>query len=469
MKICIISEGCYPYVVGGVSSWIQQLITVFPQYEFEIFSIGADSSEKGNYAYKMPVNVTGITEIFLNDVFDEVSTGAKVSAEKWEIEEMQKLMYGNVQKWEYIFNFFALKNCAVSDFLMSEHFFEIAKGVYNNGYEKTLYLDFLWTLRSMYLTLFYVLNQKMPKADLYHSVSTGYAGVAGSMAKYFYGKPFIITEHGIYTREREEEIIKADWVQGYFKNLWINFFMSMSKCAYLYADRIFALFDTNRQIQIEIGAPAAKTKVIANGINIKAFEGLIQKDPDEKYLNVGALIRVTPIKDIKTMLYTFDVVKRNVPNARFYIMGPTNEAPEYYDECVALLNELGTKDVIFTGRINTKEYIGKMDVMVLTSISEGQPLSLMEAMASGKACVATNVGCCSELLNGKENDGYGPCGLIAPVMNYEKIAEAIIKILSDEKLRKEMEQNARGRISQYYTEEIFKENYKIQYNYYDNK
>lgn len=58
-----------------------------------------------------------------------------------------------------------------------------------------------------------VLKMDVPEADLYHCVATGYAGVLGSMAKHFHGSSLLISEHGIYTREREEEIIKAEWDQ----------------------------------------------------------------------------------------------------------------------------------------------------------------------------------------------------------------------------------------------------------------
>lgn len=78
----------------------------------------------------------------------------------------------------------------------------------------------------------------MPKADLYHCVATGYAGVLGSMAKHFHGSSLLISEHGIYTREREEELIKAQWVKGVYKNIWIEQFKKMSLLAYDKADAV---------------------------------------------------------------------------------------------------------------------------------------------------------------------------------------------------------------------------------------
>lgn len=67
MKICLIAEGCYPYVAGGVSAWIQMLIKGMPQHEFVIYTIGAEEKMRGVYQYEIPENVTEIREHFLDE------------------------------------------------------------------------------------------------------------------------------------------------------------------------------------------------------------------------------------------------------------------------------------------------------------------------------------------------------------------------------------------------------------------
>jgi hypothetical protein len=67
LRICMIFEGCYPYVTGGVSSWAQQYIEGMPQHEFVLWTIGADSALRGKYKYTMPTNVKEIHEIFLDE------------------------------------------------------------------------------------------------------------------------------------------------------------------------------------------------------------------------------------------------------------------------------------------------------------------------------------------------------------------------------------------------------------------
>ena len=67
MRICVILEGCYPYVTGGVSTWIHQYIQAMPEHEFVLWTIAASSEEQGKFKYQLPENVTEIHEIFLQD------------------------------------------------------------------------------------------------------------------------------------------------------------------------------------------------------------------------------------------------------------------------------------------------------------------------------------------------------------------------------------------------------------------
>ena len=63
MKVCIVAEGCYPYVVGGVSSWIHSMIRSFPNLEFQILAIISNRSLSGKFAYELPENVTQVATI----------------------------------------------------------------------------------------------------------------------------------------------------------------------------------------------------------------------------------------------------------------------------------------------------------------------------------------------------------------------------------------------------------------------
>ena len=116
---------------------------------------------------------------------------------------------------------------------MGPDFLEASMRNYELKHGEIVFSDFLWTMRSMYLPLFLSMQSDIPRADIYHCVATGYSGIMGGMAKILYPESrLIISEHGIYTREREEEIIKSDWIQSIYKNIWIEQFKKMSLLAY---------------------------------------------------------------------------------------------------------------------------------------------------------------------------------------------------------------------------------------------
>lgn len=77
MKICLIAEGCYPYVVGGVSSWMHHLIQAFPGQEFILLTIVANRSWSGKFVYELPENVTEVHELYLEDYDWSAKSGRK--------------------------------------------------------------------------------------------------------------------------------------------------------------------------------------------------------------------------------------------------------------------------------------------------------------------------------------------------------------------------------------------------------
>lgn len=263
----------------------------------------------------------------------------------------------------------------------------------------------------------------------------------------------LLSEHGIYTREREEDIIRSNWVAGEFKGLWIDFFKKLSFIAYQQASVVTTLFETNRSLQIELKCPPEKISIIPNGVNAEDFYSCRKKERSRPFV-LGAILRVVPIKDVKTMLLAFDIVKRAVPEVRLKIMGNCAEDSVYYHECLELLEELETEDVEFLGQVNIKEHLPEVDLLLLSSISEGQPLAILEGMAAEIPFVATNVGDCRALMEGeREDDRFGPAGLIVPVMNSEAMAQAILRCTRNPGLTASMGQAGRKRVEAYYGRE----------------
>jgi len=467
MKICIVAEGCYPYVVGGVSGWIHSMIQAFPEHDFIILAIIANRDISGKFEYKLPENVCSVYEAYLDDLdwSEGKKEGRRTKLKRSEYRALRSLLMNKRVEWDAIFEMFKNSSFSIDDLLMGADFLKIVTEYYNLNFPQIPFSDFLWTMRSIYLPLFLMLKTPIPKADVYHCVATGYAGIRGAMGNKLYGGRLLISEHGIYTREREEEIIKATWVKGIYKGIWIDQFKKMSLVAYEKADLVTSLYSHARELQIELGCPEEKTVIIPNGIDIARFESIPGKtQEDEGYINIGAILRVAPIKDVKTMIQAFSFAKARVTNLKLWILGPFNEDKEYADECFDLVDALGVKDVIFTGRVNVAEYMGRMDCTILTSISEGQPLTILEGFAAKKPVIATDVGNCRELIYGSADDEFGPAGILTHIMNTQEIAGAMIDMATNEEMRLKMGEAGYKRVNSKYRIDQMRDKYRKIYN-----
>lgn len=465
MRICLICEGSYPYVAGGVSGWVQMLCQNLSDMEFVIWSIATTREEMSEYKYKLPSNVVEVRTTYLgDDTFDK--NYKKVALTKEEVEILRRLMTYNDGEidWKKTLEFIKKYKEKLVDILMGEDFYEICLEVYYQTDKTEPFLEFLWNFRGMYFPFMDILTGDVVKADIYHSLSTGYAGILGSLASYIEKKPYIVSEHGIYTREREEDIIRSDFVEGGLKELWIDFFKKISHIAYQQANIVTSLFQTNKTLQIELGCPEEKIHIIPNGVDINDYKKLISQGKlREGGFQIGTVLRVVPIKDVKTMILAFEYVREQVPDAHLAILGGYDESPEYYEECLDMVASLHIQNVKFYGRVNVKEYMPDIDLLLLSSISEGQPLAILEGMAAGIPFVSTNVGDCKNLLEGNADDKLGKAGMIVPAMDSKAMADAILYLIKHPEQLKNMGEVGRKRAEKYYKKESFLQQYRKLY------
>jgi glycosyltransferase involved in cell wall biosynthesis len=179
---------------------------------------------------------------------------------------------------------------------------------------------------------------------------------------------------------------------------------------------------------MELGCPSQKLQVTPNGISVERFTNLPGKTKEDlDYFNIGAVIRIAPIKDVKTLIRAYYYAKLQEPRLKLWILGPWEEEMEYAKECFDMVDSMKIQDVIFTGRVDVREYYGRMDCTILTSISEGQPLTILEGFAAHKPAIATDVGNCRGLIEG-EADDFGPAGIVTYIMNVEDIANAMVSM-----------------------------------------
>lgn len=490
--ICLLLEGTYPYVTGGVSSCVHQLIEETPHLSYSLVFIGPTKEHDAEYKYKIPSNVRVIKELYLFEDF----TDQDYEPEEIGLNTLQKeilansILFGKKVSISQLYTTFFDPNRRICDpekLFFSKEVWDIIEQMYYETFDKfnaPSFIDFFYTWRFTNYPIFKVLSMDIPKANVYHTKCTGYAGLLGCVAKEKYHNPLILTEHGIYTHERKIEITQSQWLYtnkneyaakqklSYFKNWWYSMFKNLGELCYDRADTITTLYEGNVKKQIELGAPARKIHIIPNGINSNKLkrppntEDKIYKKPEGKIV-IGLVGRVVPIKDIKTFIKSISYLLSYTKDIHVLIMGPTDEDEEYYKDCVTLAKLLEVEDYIeFTEKVDLRYYYPSMDIIVLSSISEGQPLVLLEAFCFGIPAICTDVGSCSELIHGRgiEDKSLGICGVTVPFGMSDKLGQALYDLINDEDKRIEMGKIAIERYDSFYQEKYTINNYLSIYN-----
>lgn len=462
MRVCLIFEGSYPYSFGGVSSWAHNYIKAMPDIEFVLWVIGAKAESRGVFKYELPENVAEVHEVFLDDALKVTSDGKnRYKLSEQEMNAVTKLIDCDRPDWDVLFSMFQDREYNPMSFLMSDSFLDVLMELCNEKYPYMAFSETFHTLRSMLLPVLYLMGAEVPKADEYHTICTGYGGLLGRLGHYKTGKPLILTEHGIYSREREEEIIRANWVNPSFKRHWIRFFYMLSDAVYSRAKFVTSLFGNARKAQIDLGADPDRCRVIPNGIHFKNFCDIPLKE-DDGMVDIGAVIRLAQIKDVKTLIYAYYELCSKRSNVRLHILGGVDDE-EYARECYDLADRLELDNLKFAGQVNVIEYMKQLDFTVLTSISEGQPLSVLESFAAGRPVVTTDVGCCRQLIDGEEEDRLGTAGFCVPPMHRQALTKALDTMCENRDKRVEMGEVGKARAGKYFQHPMMIKRYRSLY------
>jgi glycosyltransferase involved in cell wall biosynthesis len=471
--VCLILEGTYPYVTGGVSGWVHQLVTALPDLTFALFHIAATRGETATPRYTLPPNVVDLVNVGLHGGDEEPAPPSHLSEDDWA--EMRvfhdRLRDGGEPGLDALLARVSPapgKGPSAHEMVYGRAAWEIVTQLYEDRAPGVSFVDYFWTWRFTHLPIFRLLHAPVPDARVYHTVSTGWAGLVAAMARARTGRPLLLTEHGIYSAERRIEIDQADWITvqrqapltlragpGFFKELWSRLFYRLARLTYAYADLIVTIYEGNRTAQIQDGADPARTLVVPNGVNLADFGEIVPSPRAPGAFTVGFVGRIVPIKDVKTFLRAFGLVAAALPEARARLVGPDDEDEEYAAECRTLVATLGIAErVSFTGRADVRQHYPDMDVIALTSLSEGLPLVMLEAYAAGLPVVASDVGACRELIVGRDaqDKALGPSGLVTGIADPGATADALLTLARDPGLRREMGEAGRVRVRRYYDE-----------------
>ncbi len=445
--VCLLLEGTYPYVSGGVSAWVHDLIKAQSHLTFDIVAIVPDHAERKR-VYEVPPNVRSVSHVALN----ALPPGAPGQTPGDEVIRDIAQRFAAFIRSGGLSELTALAAIVAplrgvlgqQQLLNSPSAFRALSAIYEEMMPDASFLHFFWSWRALSSAFFAAMLAPLPPSRVYHAISTGYAGLMAARGRIEMGRPALLTEHGIYTNERRIEVALAEWLHDPgvshlglekasrdLKDLWTDAFTAFSRAIYQVADQIITLYRGNQDMQIADGAPVARLSIIPNGVDYARFSRLT-RPATPRPPTVALIGRVVPIKDIKTYLRAVAMAKSRIPHLRALVMGPDDEDPDYARECRELAAHLGLGDTLsFTGRVKLDDYLPHIDLNVLTSVSEAQPLVLLEVGAAGIASIATDVGSCAEIILGKpdETPALGRGGAIVPLASPLAVADAMCELL----------------------------------------
>lgn len=498
--VTLLLEGTFPMVRGGVSSWVVQLMEGLPDFRFAAVFLGSREYDYEGLRYDLPDNLVHLEIHYLMDLGEPAwPSPAEGNAEAFDASDALHDYFKAPESGEARQRLTAVAKLlerpdglTESDFLHSEQSWDQITDYYRRYCTDPSFVDYFWSVRNMHAPLFKLarIAHTLPPSRCLHSISTGYAGLLGALGQSLHGRPFTITEHGIYTKERQIDLAEARWIRtpkdalsdslhqemGYIRVLWVRFFEGLGRLAYSAADPVVSLYEGNRRRQIKDGAEAERTRVIPNGIRVDDFRPLRRETGTPVPPVVGLVGRLTPIKDIKTFIRAMHTVCKVVPEAVGRVIGPEDEDPEYAAECWDLVRQLGLEGrVEFRDFQPVEETLDELGVLALSSISEAQPLVILEAMAAGLPVVCTDVGACSELVLGGpeerevhaaeyERDAYArAAGRIVPIADPEVMADSILDLLRHPDKWEKARRVGIERVETWYTEELMFEHYEALY------
>ena len=345
--VCLVLEGTYPKLVGGISTWVHDLTTALPDVRFAVARIAPENERDRASRYAVPANVT------IGDATE------------------------------------------------------------------------------------------LPPARAYHALSTGLAGETARIAARAAGVPFLLTEHGLAWHEAKLGLPAA---YHYNPGLRADAHVEFARRAYADAAAVVTVCAHNASAQRSLGA---RPLVIENAAEACAVTRVQDGVP-----RVGLVARVTPVKDVLGFVRACALVAAELPDAEFVVVGPLDHDESYAERCVDLARRLGVS-MTFTGEASPREWLPRLDIVALTSVSEAQPLALLEAMGAGIPVVATDVGGCRELVAG--------AGAVVPPSSPVATARAIVTLLRDPGLRRRLGDAGRRRVLACHRPEVLADRYRRLY------
>ncbi|OII65825.1 glycosyl transferase [Streptomyces sp. CC53] len=448
--VTLLTEGTYPHSHGGVSVWCDQLVTGMPDLRFDVIAVTGTGNEP--VAWDLPDHVAGVRSVPMwgtapagraprgraaRRLADTYETFLAALLDPAAEAGFAPALHGLAR---------AAADAELSPFLRRDTAISVLTSVWRRPglavAEARPTVHDAVTATALLEHALRPLAAPPPTRGVAHAVSGGLAVLPGLTAAERHGVPLLLTEHGVYLRERYLGYRTAPY-RWPVKAVVLGFFRLLAEESYRRAALITPGNRYNRLWEEEGGADPAAIRTVYNGVDPAAFPPA-GPEPDAPTLSWAG--RVDPIKDLETLIRALAVVRERLPDARLRLFGGTPRGGEAYRErCEALAADLGQAgSVTFEGRVDDiRDAYAAGSVVMLSSISEGFPFTLIEAMSCGRATVSTDVGGVREAV--------GDTGLVVPPRDPQAMAAAALDLLGDPERRRAMGEAARSRVIAQFT------------------
>ncbi|MFF3290823.1 DUF3492 domain-containing protein [Streptomyces sp. NPDC003023] len=478
MRIGLLTEGGYPYANGESRLWCDRLVRGLGQHEFDLYALSRSAEQEEHGCVRLPPQVRSVHTAPLWAPADD------------------GLNHGRRERRRFAehFNDLAAAVCADGDGFADGLYglAELARdhgGLYAAlrsetavralesacrapGTRRTVHgatvvdhLSFADRLERALrpLLLDWYDEEHLGAVDLCHAASGGPAALPGLLAKRFCGVPLLVTEYGVQLRAHYLAAADAG-LSAPVRALLAAFHGKLAAEVYRQASVITPGNTHARRWQEKCGADRAKLRTVYPGMEADRFEAVGESTDTGDPRTLVWVGRIEPSKDLVALLHAFAEIRKEEPLARLRLFGAPAQAPEaagYLAQCRALAAQLfpdeaegahavGDNPVSFEeiGGPEAPELVDAYaagGVVVLSSVVEGFPVSLIEAMFCGRATVSTDVGAVVEVIGGT--------GLVVPPRNPRALADACVSLLRDHARRERLGAAARARALELFTVE----------------
>lgn len=440
-QILLTTEGTYPFTRGGVSTWTDALIRGLPQYNFHILAIIPNPHATREYtppanATIQPLPLWG-TELLgeylpgTHPLRKQIRTTGR-SVRYHLLPVMEELIAsllvsrGNPQKIGHLLTQiadFSVRYDLRSGLSHPSVWQAVVSQLAEHPAFRDTQLSNVTSITRSFYRLFTPLTIPTDQYDIVHASASAPSAFPCITAKIRKNTPFILTEHGIYLRERVLALIR-DQVPILDKILLSNFYRGVAAAAYTFADIVAPVCKYNTLWEKELGALSNKMRVIYNGVPEKHYTAPpITRLPASHPPTIVFVGRVDPLKDVLSMIEAVRQIRVTHPDVVLEIVGPVSD-PAYGEKCaLAVKKHRLEQTVIFKGpTTNVTSAFERADLVMMASISEGFPFSVIEAMMCARPLVSTDVGGIPEALQDPR--------LLVPPQNPNALAASALLLLS---------------------------------------